>query len=134
MSYMNEKDFDVVVDQTCSSISAVLGSKAQEYAHQGDRLHNFNMAARANDTTVSQAIWGMATKHLVSVMDLVNNRLPNTEENVNEKIGDLINYLVILKAHFYNERQLNPVMGRMVEVDDLRYTSQFSQHPSQEKK
>ncbi|MCP4127754.1 MAG: hypothetical protein GY753_11905 [Gammaproteobacteria bacterium] len=80
------------------SIKKVLGTKAGEYAHGGDRLHNFKVAAAVNDVPPEQALWGMATKHLVSVMDLVAGRLVARPEMVDEKIGDMINYLILLEA------------------------------------
>jgi hypothetical protein len=90
--------FDEILQETLASIQSVLGNKAKEYAQNGDRLFNFRLAANVNETTMPLALWGMATKHLVSVMDLVNGRLKPKKAVVDEKIGDLINYLILLKA------------------------------------
>ena len=95
---METKIFDAILKNRIESIQIVLGSKAKEYAHGDDRLWNFKVAARANGTTQAKALWGMATKHLVSVMDLVTGRLVSSPEMVDEKIGDLINYLILLEA------------------------------------
>ena len=40
----------------------------------------------------------MAQKHLVSVMDLVHGKLKSEPVMVDEKIGDMINYLILLEA------------------------------------
>ena len=95
---MTPEEFDKMLDNRLEQIRSVLSSKAKEYAHVGDRLFNFKVAARIHGCTPEQALWGMAMKHLVSVMDLVEGRLEPTPEMVNEKIGDLVNYLILLEA------------------------------------
>ena len=97
---MTHDEFETILKERLGKIQSVLGSKAKEYAQNGDRLYNFRLAATINETTMEKALWGMATKHLVSVMDLVEGRLSITEPMVNEKIGDMINYLILLEAVF----------------------------------
>jgi hypothetical protein len=53
---------------------------------------------------MQEALWGMALKHLISVMDLVAGRLPASKATVDEKVGDLINYLILLEAVFAEGR------------------------------
>jgi hypothetical protein len=95
---VNTETFDRILKERIEKIQKVLGTKAKEYALGGDRLHNFKTAAAMGQTTQEKALWGMAMKHLVSVVDLVEGRLPVSEYFVNEKIGDLINYLILLEA------------------------------------
>lgn len=95
---MTPEKFEVILQNRLKSIQEVLGSKSKEYAQEGDRLFNFKLAAQINGSTPEKALWGMATKHLVSVMDLVAGRLEATPDMINEKIGDLINYLILLEA------------------------------------
>jgi len=105
MTYkMTAGDFQTLLENRLKEIEAVLGQKAGEYAQNGDRLFNFRQAARTNNTTMAEALWGMATKHLVSVQDLVYGRLEPTEETVDEKCLDTINYLILLMAVFEEER------------------------------
>ena len=101
---MTSERFNVLLEDTLNSIQNVLGSKAREYAQGGDRLFNFRVAASINNTTMQAALWGMATKHLVSVMDLINGRLDVRRDVIEEKIGDLINYLILLKAVLYEQK------------------------------
>lgn len=91
-------EFESILAKRLSQIAVVLGGKAKEYAQDGDRLYNFKVAARMNDETPAKALWGMATKHLVSVTDLIDGKLERTPEMVDEKIGDMINYLILLEA------------------------------------
>lgn len=97
---MTNKEFNELLEQRISSIKETLGVKAREYASEDDRLHNFKHAAFINLMTPPEALWGMATKHLVSVIDLIEHRQPLSVEAVNEKVGDLINYLILLEAVF----------------------------------
>jgi hypothetical protein len=95
-------DFNRVVDDRINSIRRVLISKAKEYATDGDRFHNFNVAARIAGTTPENALMGMRLKHEVSVMDLVEIAASRpwdlTVAMVEEKIGDNINYLILLEG------------------------------------
>ena len=94
---MNAEQFDKILHETVSSAVETLASKAKEYA-KGDRLYNFKRAAVILETTPEKALAGMIAKHLVSVLDLIEGTLPATEHMLNEKIGDTINYLILLKA------------------------------------
>lgn len=98
----NFHDFDVVVSNRVKKIQSILGSKAKEYASGKDRYHNFHKAARMRDTTPERALDGMMMKHVVSVDDLLCwiDECPEklTVEIVEEKIGDHINYLILLEG------------------------------------
>lgn len=98
-------DFNVFLQAWLVRIKSILGQKAGEYAQDGDRLFNFRLAAKINGQTMPQALWGMATKHLVSVMDLVEGRLQPTPEIVEEKCTDLVNYIILLSAVLYDENK-----------------------------
>ncbi len=95
---MKAEKFETILMDRLAAIEKVLGSKAKEYAQDNDRLYNFKVAARVNNQSVAQAAWGMATKHLVSVMDLVEGKLEATPEMVDEKCLDLINYIILISA------------------------------------
>ena len=96
---MNIQEFDDILEERIYQIKSVLKSKAKEYATE-DRLHNFKVAAKMNGSTNARALWGMASKHLVSVMDMLDSEQKHTADHVNEKVGDLINYLILLEAVF----------------------------------
>ena len=95
---MNAEKFEEIVGKRLELVNSIFLHKAKEYALGGDRLHNFKVASRISGDTVAKALWGMAMKHLVSVTDLVDGLLEPTEEMVNEKVGDMINYLILLEA------------------------------------
>ena len=101
---MDAKTFDKIATDTLEKCHDTLVVKAKEYASSRSRLHNFHVAARLNRVPVREALWGMATKHLVSVIDIVNGR-ECSREVLDEKIGDMINYLILLKAVVVEEME-----------------------------
>lgn len=98
---MTELEFDAIVEARLAAIRKTLIEKGKEYRRNNDPLHNFNVAAMVSQTTREKALWGFATKHYVSFLDMLNDieegKLPKREV-VNEKIGDLINYLILCEA------------------------------------
>jgi len=97
---MLPKKFDELVEYRCAEIKRILCKKSKEYATKTDRLHNFNRAASMLWTSREKALMGMLSKHLVSVFDIVDNmdkKHPSVEV-IEEKIGDIINYFILLEA------------------------------------
>ncbi len=102
---MRHEEFNEVVKRRLEKIVEVLHKKGGEYVLTDDSLARPKQAAAVLGNTPRQALWGMAVKHLLSVLDLVHARLPNTEDIVDEKVGDLINYLIIFEALLREERE-----------------------------
>lgn len=91
------RTFDQVVDDRIQKIRNTLSKKAGEYATSGNKFHNFDVAGRISDSPPEQALFGMMLKHIVSVMDIVESGI-TTEAQLDEKIGDTINYLILLEG------------------------------------
>lgn len=96
---MNNTEFEKILDTRIKAIRETLAGKAKEYASE-DRLYNFKRAAEIDQTTPEAALKGMWLKHVVSVLDLISGKLESSEKNINEKLGDSINYLILLEAVF----------------------------------
>lgn len=97
---MTDADFQKVVLDVVRSIDAVLHHKAKEYA-RGDRLSNFKKAAAAMSCTPEKACAAFWMKHVISINDLVNDLEAGKVVPMamwEEKIGDAINYMVLLKG------------------------------------
>lgn len=95
---MTYDDFEFLVKFRFSKCQETLVKKATEYATEGERLANFKRGASLLNTTPAHVAMGYGLKHLISVIDMVEGRLPVTEEMMDEKFGDALNYLVLLEA------------------------------------
>lgn len=91
-----------LIEHRIHNIREVLLAKAKEYATENNRFHNFDTAASILNITPEQALQGMMVKHIVSVFDLIEWTDTNTnmliEQTIDEKIGDTINYLILLEG------------------------------------
>ena len=106
VSMATKDDFHNIMSSTFSECSVVLSSKNDEYAKPTNRFHNFEQGVGRNgNETREQVLLNFKMKHDISVEDLVkdlgNGKFP-TKEYLDEKIGDSINYLVLLKASIYD--------------------------------
>ena len=111
---MNAKDFDKIVAERMSWCEKTLCAKGDEYARDGDRLWNFKAAGRKRNCHPAQALAGMEVKHDVSVDDIIDGLargIVPPKELVAEKIGDSINYLLLLEGLIEEAR------GEVPEVD-----------------
>jgi len=100
---MNNDEFEATVELFLGKIRENLVVKAREYARGGDRLSNFNTGARIRSKSREEVLWGIATKHLVSVIEMVEDSesgvIPS-QYMLDEKVGDLATYLTLLYASF----------------------------------
>ena len=98
---MTTQEFNAVFEQTVDRCRSVLCHKADEYAEDDDRLHNFHQAAHLQGGTAVSALGGMMVKHTVSVYDLIRRAGKGAEISEamwDEKIIDHINYLILLRG------------------------------------
>lgn len=99
---MTQEEFNEQYDYIIGKSRDMLCRKAEEYATDNDRMHNFNVAAAVMGCLPIEALAGMMSKHTVSVYDLVHRRVQAEQsvprETWEEKIIDHINYLVLLWA------------------------------------
>lgn len=116
---MNIEDFEKLSrNRFDACLGLMLCQKNEEYSRNGDKLHNFKQAARIDNESPERALWGMMKKHLVSIQDIINDinymyetidhdteiKLPS-EKILAEKIGDTINYIVLLEALITERRK-----------------------------
>lgn len=97
---MTSETFNKAIADRIDQCTNVLITKAAEYATE-DRLHNFKVAAEMQGCTPIKALAGMMAKHTVSIYDLVNDVEKGKNISLelwDEKIGDHINYLLLLHA------------------------------------
>lgn len=100
---MKLDDFNKVVERRIALIKEVLTSKGQEYVRGDDRLHNFKNSGRKKGVTPEKALTFFMLKHETSLDDIINDLdrgIIPSQKMIDEKIGDIINYYVLLEAHF----------------------------------
>lgn len=97
---MTHERFEQVVNERIEKCLKLMCAKSDEYATH-DKLHNFKVAAELQNCSPLTALAGMMAKHTVSVYDLIRDYedcAPIDKEMWDEKIGDHINYLLLLTA------------------------------------
>lgn len=94
---MLHDEFDRIFEETVEKSRSVLASKSKEYATE-DKLHNFKVAAITEGVSNRRALGGMMVKHTVSIYDLLRADECADLAMWDEKIGDHINYLILLRA------------------------------------
>jgi len=102
---MNHDEFEDVFDEQVRKCSATLIAKGREYSPV-DRFSNFKIAASFQGCTPKEALGGMLAKHIVSVYDLIRSKDDIPMEMWDEKIGDAMNYLFLLKGMVVEERNV----------------------------
>jgi hypothetical protein len=109
---MNVKNFLKLLEERIDKTRQVLDSKNKEYASDTDKLHNFKRAGAMENCTPEKALVGMWAKHIISLLDIVDKIDADEEEELTkiclgdgltkemleEKIGDAVNYLILLEA------------------------------------
>jgi|TARA_R100000501_G_C2626284_1_gene119968 hypothetical protein len=101
---VDNENLNKIVERRINKVKALLSQKGNEYATEEDKLHNFKVVADINKVTPKQALWGMASKHLYSVMKIVSEKHTSLSM-ADEKIGDLINYLILLEAIVHSDHE-----------------------------
>ena len=123
---MQNDQFNDVIETTLDRAKRTLTRKSEGYSTEEDRLHNFRTGAALNGVTMEQVCWGMATKHIISIRDMVMSGETYDADIWDEKLGDAINYLALLKA--ITAEASTPSDESLA---DLREKLTGSRHPSE---
>lgn len=107
---MKHVKFNVLVENRLSKCREVLASKDKEYSSDADRLHNFKRAAAARNIQATSALDGMFLKHIISMWDMVDDMERNpeyipSEQLITDKLGDVINYTLLLEGLIEDRRK-----------------------------
>jgi len=95
---MNHEHFSAYLDEAVEHMKTLMGSKNGEYAPGGDKLSNFKKASRMTGKSPEECLWMFASKHIISIQDIVNAEGAYTPDALREKCGDLRAYTVLLEA------------------------------------
>ena len=114
---LSNSNFTDVIDGQIHTCKSYLTSKADEYAADVDRLHNFRTAASLQGVSMREALSGMMAKHTISVFDLCRSEQSAPLAMWEEKITDHINYLLLLRAVVQEEH--NNEVDNAIRVDNV---------------
>ena len=99
---MTGEQFDLLVKERCEKIVSILSVKGKEYRRYDNPFHNFDRIADRRKQEPATALYGAYMKHEQSINDIVDD-LENegtipSKALLEEKIGDAINYLILLEG------------------------------------
>lgn len=95
---MTSKEFNKVVEEEIKNIENTLIKKQTEYNLDDDRLGFFKHNAQFLKKTPEETLWAMASKHFISLTDMINSDKKFAKAIFDEKITDAINYLILLRG------------------------------------
>lgn len=102
---MKHAGFNDWLDEQFARCKDVMVKKGDEYAHDDDRFHNFNRGAEITGRDPKQELMGFFDKHYISLWDLADGKLENTEEMSTEKVTDSLCYTLLMGYKLYCERK-----------------------------
>jgi len=108
---MKHETFNKLVEERLEGCINTLGVKNKEYSSDTDRLHNFKKAGRMKGQDPIQALDGMWLKHRVSMDDIIERMIADPtylppKELIKEKLGDNLNYTLLLEGLIEDRREL----------------------------
>ena len=95
---MTKEEFEMEMEKSFIRSKRLLAKKGDEYTIDNDRLGHFYRAGLAQSTNPTEALIGMATKHYISICDMVKNPFNYSISKWNAKLTDLRNYTILLDA------------------------------------
>lgn len=100
----NEDPFIVFFDGQIEKLQHLLKVKAREYVRNNNRWHNFESIGNLNDETPERALWGLVSKQIISlrdiVLDLERKGITPSQAMIDEKCGDVELYTFLLHGLF----------------------------------
>ena len=129
---MTPEDFSKkIVDKRISLIKETLTKKGAEYNTSQDRFSHFDKSTEISIHNTKHAVtWEFMVKHIQSIKDMIEahekfKTLPSTDM-LEEKIGDAINYLILLEGMF--KEDIEKYKTQVAEkLDKLKYNERSTQ-------
>lgn len=98
---MNSTALEKIFKTRINACKDLLLSKGIEYAPKDDRLKNFYDGAELLGCTPKQYALALVTKHIIALKDHINTNNPLSDAFIDEKISDIINYMILIEAINY---------------------------------
>jgi hypothetical protein len=103
-----------------------LAGKGNTYSAEGDRLYNFYAGAAELGISPEQYLFTLVTKHLVTIRVMVKNvETEGTPPDkwIDEYLGDVINYMLLLEGLLRDRREREEQDGRLSREEAPQTTS-----------
>jgi hypothetical protein len=104
---MNSKDFIKIISETFEDSERTLSSKGTEYSTNNNVFETFEKSVGSFFSSREEAALGFSIKHFTSITDMVLTNKEYSKEYIDEKFGDIINYMLLLKAMMYENNLEN---------------------------
>lgn len=118
---MTNEKFLFIYNTAIERINKIVNSKHTEYALSDDEFYNFNRGAEFLKIDPAKVLASYMTKHVVSVYDLIDNHVAGADlkiDKIEEKITDLIIYLLLLEAMLKEVHGIDSVDIELRELKD----------------
>ena len=104
-SRLKIKDFLETMAERITETKRRLSSKSGEYSHNDDRFCNFRYTSEKYNKPLEAVIFDYMSKHESSIDLIVKtfDKINYSNDIIDEKLGDLVGYLFLLKVYFYNK-------------------------------
>jgi len=102
---MTFENFDRMVDAVFGRCKKILEVK-KSYGTGEDRLSVFKRSGQLQKINAVSALKGMSSKHTISIADMVydyERGIKPNPANLEEKLGDEINYLFLIRGLFVDD-------------------------------
>lgn len=97
---MNSSEFKSFLKQKQALAPRTMTTKADEYATDDNRFHNFEISNILQSLVArpspERAAWNIGSKHMASIIDILNSDDTYSSGYLDEKFGDLINYIYLI--------------------------------------
>lgn len=120
---MTRERFEQLLDELDASSLETLKAKNAKYSRNDDPLHNFHVGCLLDNSTTAQTIWHYMKKHIVALLDKIENNDWDDLDDTKEKIQDIVNYLRFLwvaanEVHEFDYNELeNPIKNLTDSLD-----------------
>lgn len=115
---MNWEEQKELWEKMIAECFRILTQKGPEYAGDKDALGNFKEAEEEIGTTTKQ-VWGiLARKHWRSITHYVKHGKEFSEEPIEGRIHDMINYLFLLLCLITEEKEIQAIID---DVEEREY-------------
>lgn len=94
----NDEFTKILTEHVIPDIVETLSVKGNEYSSEQNTFHNFIKGSIKRDETPEENLLGLVSKQIVSVDDMVEKDIKFDKEIIDEKLGDIIKYYILLEV------------------------------------